>query len=141
MAQAEIDLEKASTEQLLYASVLEKGMYLGLLAVFVTFLIYVTGLLPLRIPMEDLPNYWQMSSSDYLRIAGIESGWGWAKLMGYGDFLNFLGIAFLAAVTIICYLSVVPTFLKKKDYVYATFALVEALILTLAASGLLAVGH
>ena len=61
--------------------------------------------------------------------------------MGYGDFLNFLGIAFLAAVTIICYLSVIPTFLKKKDYVYATFALVEALILTLAASGLLAVGH
>ena len=141
MAQTEIDREKASTEQLLYASVLEKGMYLGLLALFVTFIIYVTGLLPLRIPMEDLPNYWQMSSSDYLRIAGIESGWGWAKLMGYGDFLNFLGIAFLAAVTIICYLSVVPTFLKKKDYVYATFALVEALILTLAASGLLAVGH
>ncbi|MFO7838482.1 MAG: hypothetical protein R6X08_03135 [Desulfosalsimonadaceae bacterium] len=141
MAQAEIDRKKASTEQLLYASVLEKGMYLGLLALFVTFIIYVTGLLPLRIPMEDLPNYWQMSSSDYLRIAGIESGWGWAKLLGYGDFLNFLGIAFLAAVTIICYLTIIPTFLKKKDYVYATFALLEALILTLAASGILAVGH
>ena len=141
MAQAEIDLEKASTEQLLYANVLEKGMYLGLLALFVTFIIYVTGLLPLRIPMEDLPNYWQMSSSDYLRIAGIESGWGWVKLLGYGDFLNFLGIAFLAAVTIICYLSIIPTLLKKQDIVYAGLALLEALILLLAASGLLAAGH
>jgi len=141
MAQVESDLEKASKEQLLYAKVLEKGMYIGLAALLITFLVYVTGLLPLRIPMEDLPQYWQMSSSDYLQAAGIESGWGWAKLLGYGDFLNFLGIAFLAAVTIICYLTIIPTLLQKNDYVYATLAALEAFILTLAASGILAAVH
>ncbi|MDZ7833567.1 MAG: hypothetical protein U5L07_17615 [Desulfobacterales bacterium] len=141
MAQVEIDLEKASKEQLLYANVLEKGMYLGLLALLITFVIYVTGIMPLRIPMEELPKYWQMSSSDYLQIAGIESGWGWAKLLGYGDFLNFLGIAFLAAVTIICYIAIIPTLVKKNDYVYATLAGIEAAVLLLAASGLLAAGH
>lgn len=141
MAQVEIDLEKASKEQLLYANVLEKGMYLGLFALLVTFIVYVTGLLPLRIPMEELPKYWQMSSSDYLHAAGIESGWGWAKLLGYGDFLNFLGIAFLAGVTIICYLAIVPTLIKKNDYLYATLATIEAAILLLAASGILSAGH
>ncbi|MBS3758335.1 MAG: hypothetical protein KGY61_06700 [Desulfobacterales bacterium] len=141
MAQAEVDLEKASKEQLLYANVLEKGMYIGLLALFVTFLIYISGILELRIPMEDLPAYWQMSASDYLQAADIESGWGWVKLLGYGDFLNFVGIAFLAAVTIICYISVIPALLKKNDYVYAVLAFLEAAILILAASGLLAVGH
>ena len=141
MAQVEIDLEKASEEQLLYANVLEKGMYIGLALLFITFLVYVTGILPLRIPMEDLPKYWQMSSTDYLHAAGIESGWGWAKLLGYGDFLNFVGIALLAAITIICYLAIVPTLLKKNDRVYATLALLEAAILALAASGILAAGH
>ena len=140
MAQVEIDIEKASVEQTLYAKVLEKGMYIGLLTLFITFLIYVLGLMELKIPMSDLPKYWQMSSSDYLHAAGIGDGWGWVRLLGYGDFLNFLGIALLAGVTIICYIAIIPSLLKKNDYVYAGIAVLEVIVLSLAASGILGVG-
>ena len=141
MAQVEIDRVKASEEQTLYARILEKGMYLGLLTLLITFLIYILGILDLRIALDELPRYWQMSADQYLHEAGIHPGWGWVALLGYGDFLNFIGIAFLAALTIFCYLSIIPTLLKKKDYIYSILALLEVLVLSLAASGILAAGH
>jgi hypothetical protein len=61
-------------------------------------------------------------------------------MLGKGDFLNFIGIAFLAGVTIICFFPIIPIFLKKKDKVYAALAVVEILVLVLAASGLLKSG-
>ena len=62
-------------------------------------------------------------------------------MLDKGDFLNFVGIAILAGVTILCYLAIVPTLLRKKDNAYLTMAILEVLVLTLAASGILAVGH
>jgi hypothetical protein len=60
---------------------------------------------------------------------------------GEGDFLNFVGIAILGGITIICYLAIVPSLLRKRDFAYLAMALVEVLVLSLAASGLLVVGH
>lgn len=60
---------------------------------------------------------------------------------GYGDFINFIGVAILGGVTIICYASIVPTLLKNNDKVYAILAVLEVIILSAAASGILAVGH
>jgi len=132
---------QTSEEQVLYAGILEKGMYFGLLTLFVTFIIYVFGIFKPFIPLEELSSCWSMSSADYLHAKGIPAGWGWLGMIGYGDFLNFIGIAILAGVTIICYLAIVPTLLKNNDKVYAILAILEALILSLAASGILAVGH
>ncbi len=58
-----------------------------------------------------------------------------------GDYLNFVGIALLAAVTIVCYIGILPNLFRKKDWIYATIAVLEVLILVLAASGIVAVGH
>jgi hypothetical protein len=62
-------------------------------------------------------------------------------MLKYGDFINFIGIAILAGTTIFCYLAIVPLLLKSNDKVYAVLALLEAIVLALAASGILAVGH
>jgi hypothetical protein len=62
-------------------------------------------------------------------------------MLKYGDFVNFIGITMLAGVTIICYAGIVPTLLKSKDTVYAVLAVLEVIILSAAASGILAVGH
>jgi hypothetical protein len=50
-------------------------------------------------------------------------------------------VAILAGVTIICYAAIVPTLLKNNDKVYAILAVLEVIILSAAASGILAVGH
>jgi hypothetical protein len=130
----------ATEEQLAYAKLLDSGMKLGLLILVVTFIVYVTGILAPHVPVNDLPKYWKMPVHKYLVATGIHPGWAWLGMLGKGDFLNFVGIAFLAGVTIICYVRIIPILLKKKDTIYAVLAVVEVLVLTLAASGVLKAG-
>lgn len=135
------DLLKATPEQLLYAKILEKGMYIGLLILLITYALYVFGIMDPYIPLDKISNYWSMNVHDYLEHTGIKDGWAWLGMLKYGDFINFIGVAILAGVTIICYAAIVPTLLKNKDTVYAVLAVLEVIILSAAASGILAVGH
>jgi hypothetical protein len=135
------DLLKATPEQLLYAKILEKGMLFGLLILLITFGLYTFGILDPYIPLDKISSYWSDNVHDYLKHAGIKDGWAWLGMIKYGDFINFVGVAILAGVTIICYAAIVPTLLKNKDVVYAVLAVLEVIILSAAASGLLAVGH
>ncbi|MGB6009807.1 MAG: hypothetical protein WBI57_00890 [Desulfobacterales bacterium] len=132
---------EATPEQLLYAKILERGMYLGLLVLFVTFGLYAFGIVDPYIPLDKISNYWSMNVNDYLEHAEIKAGWAWLGMLKYGDFINFIGVAILAGVTIICYAAIVPTLLKNNDKVYAILAVLEVIILSAAASGILAVGH
>ena len=132
---------KATPEQILYARILEIGMYIGLLILFVTFGLYAFGILDPYIPLDKISQYWSYNVHDYLEHANIKDGWAWLGMLKYGDFINFIGVAILAGVTIFCYAAIVPTLLKSKDVVYAVLAVLEVIILSAAASGILAVGH
>ncbi|MEW5948984.1 MAG: hypothetical protein AB1711_06190 [Thermodesulfobacteriota bacterium] len=140
MGAKEIKKPGTAEEQVLYASVLEKGMLLGLGILVITFIVYVLGILEPYVPVGELSRYWSMNVHDYLQAANIHPGWWWASQLGKGDFLNFIGIALLAGVTIICYAAIIPTLLRKKDIVYAVLALLEVIVLSAAASGLIAAG-
>ena len=139
----------ATKEQLLYADILNKGMLVGLLMLFVTFFLYVFGILEPAIPLNEVQNYWSQPVGQYLEainhnflhLEHAPTGWGWMKLIGKGDFLNFTGVAVLSGVTIICYLAIVPGLFRRGDKAYGIMAILEAVILFLAASNLLAVGH
>lgn len=131
---------KASEERLVYAGILGKGMKIGLIILIVTFIVYLTGILNPHIPIQDLPKYWDMPVHEYLKAANIKSGWSWVGKVGEGDFINFIGIVFLAGVTIICYIRIIPIYFRKNDAVYGVIAILEVLVLALAASGLLKVG-
>ncbi|MBI4687545.1 MAG: hypothetical protein HY756_07165 [Nitrospirae bacterium] len=131
---------RATEEQIKYAKILDLGMKVGLAALVVTFLIYASGIFTPHIPVNDLSKYWGMSVHEYLEATHSPHGWGWLAMIGKGDFLNFIGIAFLAGVTVICYLAIIPILFKKKDTVYGIIAIVEVLVLVLAASGILKSG-
>ena len=128
---------KATEEQLAYAALLDIGMKLGLLMLVISFAIYVLGIFTPHVPVGDLPKYWSLPVKDYLKATDIHTGWSWLHLLGKGDFLNFVGIAFLSGVTILCYVRIIPILFRKKDTVYALLAVIEVLVLVLAASGLL----
>lgn len=68
------------------------------------------------------------------------AGWNWLKNIGKGDYMNFVGVAILAGLTILCYLAIIPTLARKKDMAYLVIAVVEVAVLVLAASGLLKTG-
>jgi len=131
---------KATEEQLAYAKLLDLGMKVGLLTLIVTFIVYVFGIFTPHIPMDELPNYWKLPVKEYLKVTGIHTGWTWLSMVGKGDFLNFIPIVFLAGVTILCYIRIIPILFRKKDSIYAILAIVEVLVLVLAASGVLKSG-
>jgi hypothetical protein len=131
---------QASEEQMAYAKVLNIGMWLGLAVMIVTFLIYISGVLPSFVPIDDLPKYWTMRVHDFNVALHAPTGWGWAPLVGKGDYMNFIGIAMLSGLTILCYAVILPILFRKKDTAYAIIAIAEILVLSLAASGLLKVG-
>jgi len=158
---------KATAEQVAYAKLLDLGMKAGLLALVVTFVIYLTGIMPPHTPVNDLPKYWKMPvkqylletkidrhSDEYAQIpaqppelrkkyihdTNVHPGWSWLHRINKGDFLNFIPIVFLASITVLCYIRIIPIFLGKKDMVYSLLAITEVVVLTLAASGYLGSG-
>jgi len=131
---------KATEEQVLYANILNKSMLIGLLGLIVTFTIYASGILTPKIPLGDVQNYWVMPVGEYLEKSGIHAGWAWVGNLRYGDMLNFVPIAFLSGITIICYLAIMPGLIRKKDTPYVILALIEVVVLSVAASGILGTG-
>ncbi len=139
---------KATPEQLLYANILEKGMFFGLGSMIVFFILYVFGIMKPAVPLNNVAGMWGQPVGKYLAAVNanflhqphVVTGWGWARFLGSSDFLNFLPIAVLSGVTILCYICIVPGLLKRGDKAMGIIAIAEAVILTLAASGLLATG-
>ena len=131
---------KASEEQMAYAGVLNIGMWFGLALLVVTFFVYISGALRAFVPIDDLPKYWTMRVHDFNAALHAPTGWGWTAFIGNGDYLNFVPIAILAGLTLLCYLVILPILIRKKDTSYVVIAVVEVLVLALAASGLLKVG-
>ena len=136
-------------EQLLYADILGRGMKIGLLILILTFFLYASGIIAPAVPLDALSGYWHMDvhhfleavEADYLKLGRPATGWSWVALLGKGDYLNFVPIVILSSITIFCYLAIIPTLLRKGDRIYAIIAILEALILSLAASGVLTAGH
>ncbi|MBT8378214.1 MAG: hypothetical protein KJN64_03185 [Ignavibacteria bacterium] len=131
---------KVSKEQLLYANILNAGMLVGLAGLLVTFVLYATGILKPFIPLEKIPQYWVLSVHEYLEESRISAGWAWFGNLEFGDMLNFLPIAFLSLLTIVCYLSILPELAKNKDRAYMVICILEVLVLLVAASGILGTG-
>ena len=132
---------ESSSEQNRYAAFLGKGMFVGLVCLFVTFALYVFGVMEPHVPLQKLPDYWTKNVHEYLELAQLEAGWSWVRMLNRADVINFVGIVILAGVTVLCYLSILPLLLKRRDFVYAVLALLEVIVLLFAASGIIAVGH
>lgn len=131
---------KGSDEQLLYAKILNIGMLIGLVGLVVAFIIYCTGILEPLIPLEKVQSYWVLSVYEYLEQSGIQAGWAWFGNLQFGDMLNFLPIAFLSLLTIVCYIAILPGLIRKKDTAYVVIAVLEIIVLAVAASGILGSG-
>ncbi|RJQ49957.1 MAG: DUF1634 domain-containing protein [Nitrospiraceae bacterium] len=136
------DRTKASEEQIAYANILNVGMWIGLAIVIIMFFVYISGVLPRFIPIEDLPKYWGMKVNDFNHTLNAPTGWGWAapKYLLTGYYVNFIGIAILAGLTILCYAVILPILIRKKDTPYVIIAIAEIAVLALAASGILKTG-
>ncbi|MGD8716117.1 MAG: hypothetical protein PVG70_16310 [Desulfobacterales bacterium] len=129
-----------SQEQIIYANLLIIGVWAGIIILVATYAIYVTGILPAHVEMSQIPKLWGKGVNEYLELTHSPHGWGWFFLLAKGDFLNYIGFAFLALMTIVCYLILVRGYTRQKDWIFAAIAVLEIVVLSVAASGILGAG-
>jgi hypothetical protein len=134
-------LPPIADEQLAYARWLDWGAKAGFLALVAGFAAYATGLLPPHVPFDRLPELLALPLDRYLAATGTTAGWGWTKMMAKGEYASLVGIAILAGCSAPCLLVIIAVYLRRRDFVYATLAILEIAVLALAASGVLTVAH
>jgi hypothetical protein len=127
-------------EQVIYANMVIVGVWVGMALLFVTFGLYVFGVLEPYVPLEETPRNWGQGVTEYLEKTHWPTGWSWTGMLGRGDILNYVGFVLLAMLTVVGYSFLLVVYSKKKDRLFATICLLEILILMLAASGVLTSG-
>lgn len=128
-------------EQLLYARLLDWGARVGLLALAAGFAVYVFGWASPQVPLEQLPQLWNLPAEQFLQRTGIPAGWGWLALVHKADVANLLGIALLAACSLPPLLAVMWLYLEQGDRAHALLCAGVVVVVLLAASGVLSAGH
>jgi hypothetical protein len=131
----------ASPEQRLYAAWLDVGTKIGFVALAVTFVVHVLDLVPPAIALEQLPRYWHLPLDEFLRLTGAPTGWRWIVRLGESDLLNFVGVAILALVSLVCYARVLPRFARAGDRAFVAICAAEIVVLLAAAAGVFVGGH
>ena len=131
----------ATAQQLVYARWLDIGTKVGFLVLIAAFAVYVLGLATPQVPLAELPRFWSLPVEEYLAAAGVHAGWGWIEHVARGDYLNLVGVAWLASVSIFCYARLAPVYWKERDRVFTAIVLLEIVVLLAAASGVFGGGH
>ncbi len=126
-----------SPEQLLYARILDVGMKTGLAFLIAGFAAYLGGVLPVQVPLEDLPRLWGLPVGEFLRESGMATGWRWFAMLDRGDVLALTGIVLLSGISVPCLVLLVPAYAARGDRAYLVITLLLVGVLVLAASGVL----
>lgn len=130
-----------SVEQKRYAMLLNWGARSGLAILIISFLAYVLGWMPAHVPLDQMPNVWHLPVSEYLKQTNGPTGWAWLSRVGEGDYAGLFGIAWLSGCSLICLVSVMPIYARRRDYVFVAICIIALLVQLAAASGMLHAGH
>jgi hypothetical protein len=123
-----------SPEQMRFARVIEVGTWLSVVALVVAFGLYLGGIATPYVPIDRLPEYWGLHAQEFVQQARVPRGWGWVRLMRYGDFMNFVGVAMLAGLPVVGYLAILPLYLRRRDVAYTGLTLAAIALLIVAAT-------
>lgn len=124
-----------------YARWLDASTRLAFAATLLAFLLYAGGVVPAFVPLETLPDFWALPVDQYLERTGAPAGWGWLGLIAFSDYASLACIALIGLVTVLCYLAVLPMLLRLGDRLQTGLVIAQAVVLVIAASGVLAGSH
>ena len=119
--------------QSIFARWVDVGTRVGFAVLMVTFLAYLFGLLGPLVPPHELARVWGLPADRYIAATGAPTGWGWVGLLGKSDYLNYLGVALLASVTVAAYARIVPVLIAQGDTLRARIAALQVIVLIVAA--------
>jgi hypothetical protein len=131
----------ADRVQLDYAAVLGITSTIGMVLIAAGYIAYLSGLLPSAVPAEEVARNWHLKASEFHRAVHFPAGWDWTGYIGLGDVLSYASINYLALVTVICLVWIVPSFLREKDRIYTVLTILQVIVLVAAAAGIAGGGH
>jgi hypothetical protein len=131
----------ASPEELRYANVLDISVKAGLVLLVLSFVAYLSGMLPPHVPLDELPKFWGLPVKEFVKATNTPTGWGWLSLIGKGDLVNLVPIAFMAGLSAICSLAALPIFARRGEKVHLVIAVLQIVVLVVAASDILSAGR
>ncbi len=138
--QADLAKTRPMPEQITYANVLFWGAMLGILLSVISYTLYLTGLLEPHATIDVVTSNWSNGVGNFSKVTNAPHGWGWLALILKGDYLNYIGMVLLAGLTVVCYLLLLPGYIRRKDWLYTSFCVAEVVVLVLAASGIFGAG-
>ncbi len=141
MVEVHESIQYTTPRRMAYASLLQHCVNAGFVMLAVSFTLYATGLLKAHVPLETLPEQWCLPAADFMAANQLHGGWSWLRLIHRGDYLCYVGLAFLALTTVFCYLRVLPFFWREKKHALAVIIVIEVIVLLSAASGIFSVTH
>lgn len=118
-----------------YADGMEWGVRAGIIGLSVGYTLYLLGMLAPHVPIEKLMSNWHRPAAELIEICQINTGWAWVRDIRESDYLNLLLIAYLASVTIVCCVRLVPFLLRERKLPLLLITLAQLAVLLLAASG------
>jgi hypothetical protein len=118
-----------------YARWLDVGTKLALVVLVGTFLAYASGAIPPYVPLHHLPQLWSLPAKDYNAAIHAAIGWHWLRNGWRSDYLTYFGILALLLTTVAAMLRAGWVLYARGDRVHAAIALLQVVILALAALG------
>lgn len=113
-----------------YAAVLEWGSRMGLALAVAAFLIYISGVLPSTVKVDDIDKYWGLPLAEYVAATGITTGPGaWLNLLGTGDGLAALPAILFSVLSLVAYLAIAIPTIRDRDHAYAVFIILETALI------------
>ena len=125
----------ASETQLILAGLYRYIAIVGFVIIAAAFILYVSGLLPGNVPVEEVKSYWHLDAGGYAAETGTPFGWDILKSLFRGESLSLGSLVFMAVAVIVGLIIMIAAFMKKGDRVFALVALLQTIVLVLAASG------
>jgi hypothetical protein len=127
----------APPEQLRYAGVLGACVRAGFFFLVPSFLLYVLGVVPPLVPVEQLPQYWGLPVHQFIKATHAPTGWAWLAMVRHSDMLNLVGIAVLASASLFSSLAVLPIFARRGEFALLAISLLQLIVLAVSASNLI----
>jgi len=116
-----------------FATLARWGARLALLAMLVSFALYVTGVLPPLVALQRVPGLLYEGSDVFMRQQAMPPGWSWLRHVGRGDLLTLASLVALQLVVMVAYVGAIPLLLRRRDWVYLGLVLLQLLVFALAA--------
>jgi hypothetical protein len=129
------------TLRMAYARILSVAVYVAFFLLLVVSVLYFSGAVASRTPLNELHRYWGESLEEFREAVGAPARpWEWTQEVLSAEGLAHVPIAFLGLLTMAGYLRIAIPFARAGDYAYLAIVVAELVVLGIAAAGLLSGG-